>query len=77
MTPATDVENPVDDTTFAALSRHVRRRIDDAFDEASGATPKQHPRKRRKVDHAIEPGGFVIEDAGGFIPEDIEPGGFL
>ncbi|KAG2034021.1 hypothetical protein BDR03DRAFT_965994 [Suillus americanus] len=74
----------MDDTDFVALSARLRRRIDDAFDRAAGNIPKSSkpPRKKRKLDSAqsgglaavedVSPGGFLIEDAGGFLLDEYE-----
>lgn len=72
------------DDTFVALSARLRRRIDDAFDRATGNTSRSSnpPRKKRKLDSAqsggfaavedVSPGGFLIEDAGGFLLDEYE-----
>ncbi|KAG2143497.1 uncharacterized protein EDB93DRAFT_1088175 [Suillus bovinus] len=69
----------MDDTSFVALSVHLRRRIDNAFDRAAGNTSRSSnpPRNKCKLDSAqsggfvsaedMPPGGFLIEDAGGFL----------
>jgi hypothetical protein len=69
----------VDDPTFAALSRTLQRRIDNAFRRATGKTSS---RKRRKLndDGLYEqnaPGGFIPDDSmgGGFIVDDGDDGG--
>ncbi|KAG0697894.1 hypothetical protein DFH29DRAFT_811064 [Suillus ampliporus] len=74
----------MDDTGFIALSTRLRRRIDNAFDNAAGNTSKSsnQPRKKRKLDSAqpggfatvedVSPGGFLIEDAGGFLIDENE-----
>ncbi|KAG1831129.1 hypothetical protein EV424DRAFT_218197 [Suillus variegatus] len=61
------------DDTFVALSARLRRRIDDAFDRATGNTSisSNPPRKKRKLDSA-QSGGFLIEDAGGFLLDEYE-----
>ncbi|KAG1884358.1 hypothetical protein F4604DRAFT_1733004 [Suillus subluteus] len=74
----------MDDTDFVGLSARLRRRIDDAFDRAAGNIPKSSkpPRKKRKLDSVqsggfaaiedVSPGGFLIEDAGGFLLDEYE-----
>lgn len=71
----------MDDTGFVALSARLRRRIDDAFDRAVEGSSNS-PRKKRKLDSAqsggfvavedVSPGGFLIEDAGGFLLDGYE-----
>lgn len=74
-----DRDNLDDDPSFTALSAHLRRRIDNAFDDAAGDASKSsnRSRKKHKPDRgqsngfaAVEdvlPGGFLVEDAGGFV----------
>lgn len=74
----------MDDTSFVVLSARLRRRIDNAFDRAVGNTSRSSnpPRKKRKRDSVqsggfvaaedISPGGFLIEDAGGFLLDEYE-----
>ncbi|KAG2339663.1 hypothetical protein BDR05DRAFT_938725 [Suillus weaverae] len=74
----------MDDTGFLALSARLRRRIDNAFDRATGNTSRSPnpPRKKRKLDSAqssgfaavedVSPGGFLIEGAGGFLIDEYE-----
>ena len=69
----------MDDPNFTALSTRLRRRIDDAFDSAAGivSKPSSPPRKKHKPDPGpssglaavddVLPGGFLLEDAGGFL----------
>ncbi|KAJ8590386.1 hypothetical protein M405DRAFT_816368, partial [Rhizopogon salebrosus TDB-379] len=71
----------MDDPGFTALSTRLRRCIDNAFDSAAGSTSKSsnHSRKKHKPDPVqssgftaagnVSPGGFLIEDAGGFVLE--------
>ncbi|KAG1762024.1 hypothetical protein EDD22DRAFT_778904 [Suillus occidentalis] len=70
----------MDDNGFDALSTRLRRRIDNAFDRIVGNTSRSSnpPRKKRKRDSAqsggfnVSPGGFLIEDAGGFLLDEYE-----
>lgn len=74
----------MDDTDFVSLSARLRRRIDDAFDRTAGNTSRSSnpPRKKRKLHSAqsggfapvedVSPGGFLIEDAGGFLIDEYE-----
>ncbi|KAG1738138.1 uncharacterized protein EDB91DRAFT_1347721 [Suillus paluster] len=85
MASSTQDREDMDDTGFIALSTRLRRRIDNAFDSAaaSASGPSNLPRKKRKLDSAqptrfapvedVSPGGFLIEDAGGFILDDRTP----
>jgi hypothetical protein len=61
----------VDDPTFAALPRALRRRIDNAFRRAVGHTSS---RKRRKLN---DNGLYERNASGGFIPDDSMGGGFI
>lgn len=74
----------MDDTDFVSLSARLRRRIDNAFDTAAGNTSRlsNPPRKKRKLHSAqsggfatvedVSPGGFLIEDTGGFLLDEYE-----
>ncbi|KAG2152743.1 hypothetical protein DEU56DRAFT_977143 [Suillus clintonianus] len=68
----------MDDTGFITLSASLRWRIDNAFDNVAGSssTSSNLPRKKRKL-HSAQSGGFAVEDEspGGFLIEDA--GGFL
>ncbi|KZT63493.1 hypothetical protein DAEQUDRAFT_680273 [Daedalea quercina L-15889] len=76
------------DPAFAALPASLRRRIDRAFDDALDSYV-EYPRERRELSNKIpsgssaqtsEPGGFIADDIwpGGFLPEgDVQPGGFV
>ncbi|KAI9066949.1 hypothetical protein FKP32DRAFT_313600 [Trametes sanguinea] len=69
------------DPGFAALPLSLQKRIDAAFDSALGrnGSDKEPARKRRKLEHSLQPGGFISEDPapGGFISEEPTAGGFI
>ncbi|KAJ2997662.1 hypothetical protein NUW54_g7110 [Trametes sanguinea] len=69
------------DPGFAALPLTLQKRIDAAFDSALGrnGSDKEPARKRRKLEHSLQPGGFISEDPapGGFIAEESAAGGFI
>jgi hypothetical protein len=84
LSSSTVLEEIMDDTGFDALSARLRRRIDDAFDRVAENISKSSkpPRKKRKLDSAqsggfatvedTSPGGFLIENAGGFLLDEYE-----
>ncbi|KAI8974564.1 hypothetical protein BD414DRAFT_424250 [Trametes punicea] len=81
------------DSSFSALPARLQRRIDAAFDTALGEhdpASVEPARKRRKLEHSgqaggfishdTEPGGFIIDDpttAGGFVIDEPLEGGFV
>lgn len=74
----------MDDPGFIALSTRLRRRIDNAFDTTAGhaSNMSNYSREKHKLTQSngfattedISPGGFLLEDAEGFLLNEYEDG---